>query len=72
LEFQGVSTEQIRVGSAETIKIGPLVRFIEEQGAEVTEARRLTPSLEEVFVDVTGIELNAMKSEKEKTGGGGL
>jgi ABC-2 type transport system ATP-binding protein len=69
LEFQTVSAEQIRVGSVETISIGPLVRFIEEQGAEVTEARRIRPSLEEVFVRVTGIELDRMRKEKEKGGG---
>lgn len=70
LEFQAVSAEQIRVESVETISIGPLVRFIEEQAAEVTEARRIRPSLEEVFVRVTGIELDLMRKEKEKRGGG--
>jgi len=68
-EFQAVSTGQVRIESAEAISIGPLVRFIEDQGAEVTEARRLRPSLEEVFVRVTGIELHAMRREKEKGGG---
>jgi ABC-2 type transport system ATP-binding protein len=34
------------------------------------EARRMRPSLEEVFVRVTGIEVDAMKKEKEKAGGG--
>lgn len=68
-EFQAVSAEQIRVESVETISIGPLVRFVEEQGAEVTEARRVRPSLEEVFVRVAGIELNQMRKEKEKGGG---
>jgi ABC-2 type transport system ATP-binding protein len=69
LEFQAVSTGQVRIESAEAISIGPLVRFIENQGAEVTEARRLRPSLEEVFVRVTGIELDAMRGDKEKGGG---
>jgi ABC-2 type transport system ATP-binding protein len=41
-----------------------VVRFIEEQGAEVTEARQIKPSLEEVFVDITGIETDVMKTEK--------
>jgi ABC-2 type transport system ATP-binding protein len=68
-EFQAVSAEQVRVESAETISIGPLVRFIENQGIEVTEARRLRPSLEDVFVRVTGLELDAMRKEKEKAGG---
>jgi ABC-2 type transport system ATP-binding protein len=66
---QAVSAGQVRVESAEVISIGPLVRFIEDRGAEVTEARRLGPSLEEVFVQVTGIELDALKKEKEKAGG---
>jgi len=70
LEFQAVSPEQIRVESGEPISIGPLVRFVEEQGAEVTEARRVRPSLEQVFVRVTGIELDLMRKEKEKSGGG--
>lgn len=68
-EFQAISTEQVRVESAETISIGPLVRFVENQGAEVTEARRIMTSLEEIFVRVTGIELDAMRKEKEKDGG---
>ncbi|MFW6019515.1 MAG: ABC transporter ATP-binding protein [Bacteroidales bacterium] len=65
--FRKVSGRQLRVESAQTISIGPVVRFIEEQKAEVTEARQIKPSLEDVFVDVTGIETEAMK--KEKNGG---
>jgi ABC-2 type transport system ATP-binding protein len=70
LQFQAVPAGQIRVVSPEEIGIGPLVRLIEEQGAELTEARRLRSSLEDVFVQITGIELNAMKKEKEKGGAG--
>jgi len=68
-EFQAVSPAQVRVESAEAIDISPLVRFIENQGAEVTEAVRLRPSLEDVFVHITGIEMDAMRKEKEKAGG---
>jgi len=68
LDVKVESGGSFRIESEETISIGPLVRFIEEQGAEVTEARRLKPSLEDVFVRVTGIELYAMKREKQKTG----
>jgi ABC-2 type transport system ATP-binding protein len=46
------------------------VRFLEDQGIDVMEARRIRPSLEEVFVRVTGVEVDAMKKEKEKEGGG--
>ena len=67
LEFRDESDNQILVHSRDTISIGPVVRFIEEQGAEVTEARQLKPSLEDVFVRLTGIEPELMK--KEKNGG---
>ncbi len=62
---------QIRVESAEPVNIAPLVRFLEERKIEVTEARRYLPSLEDVFVQVTGIEVGIMRKEKEKAGGGG-
>ena len=53
------------------VDIGPLIRFLEERGVQVTEARRYHPSLEDVFVQVTGIEAGLMQKEKEKAGGGG-
>ena len=68
-EFLAVSPDVIRVESGEAFNIAPLVRFIEGQGSEVTEARWVRPSLEEVFVRVTGIELDIMKKDKEKHGG---
>jgi ABC-2 type transport system ATP-binding protein len=64
--FKLVSKEQIRLESIKPINIGPLIRFVEQQGCEISEARRLTPSLEDVFVEVTGIELATMKVDKEK------
>lgn len=68
-EFQSISSEQVRIDSAEPISLGPLVRFIEEQKVEVKEAQRIGPSLEDVFVGVTGIEANVLKTEVEKRGG---
>lgn len=70
LNFHTVSENQIRITAAEAIRIGPLVRFVEDQGVEVIEARRLQPSLEEVFVQVTGLAAETMKKEKERIGGG--
>lgn len=51
------------------VPVGPLVRHLEDRGAEVVEARRMRPTLEEVFVDITGIGAQAMQQEKGKTGG---
>lgn len=60
----------IRVEARDPVRVGPLIRYLEEQGAEVTEAKRVQPSLEDVFVKITGIEADAMRKEKEKKGGG--
>ena len=68
-EFQQISAEQLRIESAEPISLGPLLRFIEDHNAEVTEARRLSPSLEDVFVSITGIEAKTLRKETEKKGG---
>jgi ABC-2 type transport system ATP-binding protein len=70
LDFQALPGGQVRVESSEPIRVGPLVRFLEDRGIEVSEARKLRPSLEEVFIQVTGLEAEAMRKEKEKAGGG--
>ena len=60
----------IRVESEKPINVGPLVRFVEAHGAEVTEARRVKPSLEDVFMRITGLDAHVMRKEKEKRGKG--
>jgi ABC-2 type transport system ATP-binding protein len=70
LAFHTFSQGLIRVEAEEPVHVGPLVRFLEEQGIEVFEARKVRPSLEDVFVQITGIEAEAMRKEKEKKGGG--
>jgi ABC-2 type transport system ATP-binding protein len=69
LRFQTLSAGLMQVTADRPIPVGPLVRLLEEHGAEVAEARRMRPSLEEVFVEITGIEAAAMRKEKEKVGG---
>ena len=71
-KFQSTTPGQIRVESTEPINIAPLTRVLEEWGIQVTEARRHLPSLEDVFVEVTGIEVDLMKKEKERLGVGGV
>jgi ABC-2 type transport system ATP-binding protein len=71
LRVRPIAPDGIRVESAEPVRVGPLVRFLEDRGVEVSEARKLRPSLEEVFVQITGIEAAAMKREKEKGKAGG-
>jgi ABC-2 type transport system ATP-binding protein len=69
LEFSMPDKCLIRVEGNEPIRVGPLIRFLEDQGAEVTEARKIQPSLEDVFVRVTGVVADVMRKEKEKKGG---
>ncbi len=69
--FQSASAGQLWVEAVDPINIAPLIRFLEDRGVNVTEARRHLPSLEDVFVEVTGIEADLMKREREKPGGGG-
>lgn len=69
VEFAGDDT--LRVTSERTIRVGALVVFLEEHGLEVAEARVIRPSLEDVFVSVTGLAAQELKREKERAGGGG-
>ena len=71
VQCQAVTDGRIRVESPEPVRVGPLVRLLEDRGAEVFEARKMRPSLEDVFVRVTGIEAGAMKQEMEKARMGG-
>ena len=59
----------IRIEAEKPILAGAVVRFLEEKGVEVSEARRIRPTLEDVFVKITGIEADAMKKEKSGMGG---
>ncbi len=71
LQCHPATGNRIRVESVEPVRVGPVLRVLEETGVEVLEARRITPSLEEVFVEITGIESDAMRREKERNGRGG-
>jgi len=70
LKFEDAGEGALRVISGEPLRIAPVVRLLEDEGIDVTEARKIVPSLEEVFVTVTGVEAAAMKREKEAGGQG--
>jgi len=69
MECELISNDIIQIQDRKPILVAPLVRFFEDQGVEVTEARKVRPSLEDVFVKITDIKAEAMKKEKEKSGG---
>jgi ABC-2 type transport system ATP-binding protein len=55
----------LRLVSESSIELLPLLGAVSEGGAEVTEAKLIRPTLEEVFVRVTGIESGLMRQERE-------
>ncbi|MBA2882190.1 ABC-2 type transport system ATP-binding protein [Desulfosalsimonas propionicica] len=66
LAFSSPKQGLIRVEADKPVKAGAIVHFLEEQGFEVSEAKKIKPSLEEVFVRITGIEANALENGNQK------
>ena len=54
--------------SKERIALSPVLQLLDSKGISVYEARAIKPSLEDVFVKVTGMEASKLKREKEKVG----
>lgn len=71
LAFSRASESTFLVEADRPVFLGPLACLLEERCAHVLEAVRLHPSLEDVFVEVTGIEADALHREKEKAGNSG-
>ncbi len=67
VEFQAMPGGALRAQTQHPLPLAPLVRFFEEHGVDVTEARAIRPSLEEVFVRITGVALEQMRKEKEQS-----
>lgn len=59
---------RLRLTSPSPLSLFPLLRFLDERGVQVFEARVLRQSLEEVFVRVTRIGADEMRKEREKQG----
>ena len=61
-----VQESAIQVRTKMSYDLMPFMAFFDSLGIKVMEARIIKPSLEEVFVNITGIERNIMNQEKEK------
>jgi ABC-2 type transport system ATP-binding protein len=57
--------DKIRISSADRIELMPFMKFFAQNQVPVYEAKVIRPSLEDVFVKITGLELSEMKKEKE-------
>lgn len=73
-DFKMAKNNEVSILSTTTFTLFPLVQFFEERSLPVYEAKIVRPSLEEVFVKVTGIEVQQMidqQNQKGKKGKGG-
>ena len=52
----------------ERIPLSPVLQYLDIKGVSVFEAKEMRPTLEDVFVKITGIEAEKLKKEKEKGG----
>jgi len=64
LEFPVLEPDRMRVEARAPIPVAPLVRHLDERGVCVLEARRARPTLEDVFVRVTGLDAGALDAGK--------
>lgn len=53
------------MGSPKAINLLPILQYLDKKGIAVYEAKEMHPTLEDVFVKVTGIEARKLKKEKE-------
>ncbi|MFW5983410.1 MAG: ABC transporter ATP-binding protein [bacterium] len=59
------SDKSIRIYSDEKIELMPFMRFFDDKNIKISEAKMIRPSLEDVFVNITGIEIDNLEKEKE-------
>jgi ABC-2 type transport system ATP-binding protein len=60
----------VEIVSNHPVPVSPIVRFLEDLDITVLEAVRARPSLEEVFVRLTGVARDDMMREKNHRGRG--
>lgn len=65
ITIKSSSDHSIRISSQNQIELMPFMKFFDNKGIKIDEAKIIRPSLEEVFVKITGIEIDKLKKEKE-------
>mgnify|MGYP000845584447 FL=1 len=62
------SDHSVTLTSQERIPLSPILQYLDGMGVSVFEAKELRPTLEDVFVKVTGIGAARLGKEKDKGG----
>jgi ABC-2 type transport system ATP-binding protein len=60
-----LNNASVKIHSPEPVNLMPFMKFFDQRRITVHEAKIIRPSLEEVFVRVTGIGMDKLKKEKE-------
>jgi ABC-2 type transport system ATP-binding protein len=63
LDFSFPQTGVLELEANRPIPAGVLVHYLEDKGVEVLEAKRVIPSLEDVFVKITGIGAQSLNQK---------
>jgi ABC-2 type transport system ATP-binding protein len=63
--MEPVDSFTVRIHSDGKVSLMPFMQFFDDNSYTIHEAKIIKPSLEEVFVKVTGIGIDKMKEEKE-------
>ena len=54
--------------SEERTALSPVLQYLDSKGISVFEAKELRPTLEDVFVKITGMDAQKLKKDREKGG----
>jgi ABC-2 type transport system ATP-binding protein len=65
ITINNIENHTVRIASNEKINLMPFMKYFDQAQVLVREAKIIRPSLEDVFVKITGIEIGKMKKEKE-------
>jgi ABC-2 type transport system ATP-binding protein len=65
LRIEAKEENSCLLSSAERIALSPVLQYLDNQGISVFEAKEMRPTLEDVFVKVTGVEAGTLHKEKE-------
>jgi len=65
ITIKSSTDHSIRISSKNQIEIMPFMKLFDNNGIKINEAKVIHPSLEEIFVKITGIEIDKLQKEKE-------
>lgn len=65
LRIEAQHEKTCSIAAPERIALAPIMQYLDSKGISVFEAKEARPTLEEVFVKVTGIEAGKLQQEKE-------